>query len=214
MLITLPDSPPELKYLSKWSEYLIKTAEKNGISVIHVRGNNVNKSHITNDINSKNPRFINFNGHGSETRVCGQNNEVLICLGENDKLLKNRIVHSLTCESAAKLGIECKAKAYLGYNGLFFFCMDGNSLTRPLEDRFATPILDSAFELPIQIVKGKTAGEAFGMSQKKYQGLIDEYTVSESKYTAEELQFILPYLCWDIVNQINKQDIIHLVRYM
>ncbi len=197
MLITLPDSSTELKYLSKWSEYLIKTAEKNGIRVIPVKGDNVNKSHIINDINSKNPRFINFNGHGSETFICGQNNEVLIQLGENDKLLKDRIIHSLTCSSATKLGVECKAKAYIGYNGLFFFCMDGNSLTRPLEDRFATPILDSAFEISIQIVKKKTVKEAFDHSQKKYQKWIDEYTVSESKYTTEELQFILPYLYWD-----------------
>ncbi len=161
------------------------------------KGNNANKSHIANDIESKNPRFINFNGHGSETCICGQNNEILIQLGENEKLLKNRIVHSLTCESAKELGAKCEAKAYLGYSGLFFFCMDGNSLSRPLDDRFATPILDSAFEVPIQITKKKTAKEAFEQSQKKYQKWIDEYTIRESKYTTEELQFILPYLCWD-----------------
>ncbi len=197
MLITLPDSPIELKYLSEWSKKIIKIAEDNGIKVIRVEGKNVNKSHITNDIKSKNPRFINFSGHGSENYICGQNNEILIQLGENEELLKNRIIHSLTCESARRLGIECGAKAYLGYKGLFFFCMNGSSLSRPLDDSFATQILDSAFEIPIQIAKKKTVKEAFEQSQKKYQKWIDEYTISESKYTAEELQFVLPYLCWD-----------------
>lgn len=202
MLITMPDSPPELLYLSKWSEKIIKIAETNGIKVNQIRGDKATKSHITHDIESGNPQFINFNGHGSENCVCGQENEVLILLGENDSLLKNRIVHSLTCESAIELGARCGAKAYIGYNSLFFFCMDGKSLSRPLEDRFARPILDSAFEIPNQIAKRKTVKEAFEQSQKKYQEYIDEYTFSESKYTTEELQFILPYLCWDKSIQI------------
>ena len=72
--------------------------------------------------------------------------------------------------------------------------MDQFSLSRPLKDRFAAPIIKSALEAPEQLLKGKAPHEAFEASQNMYQKWIDEFTHSESKYTTQELQLILPIL--------------------
>lgn len=121
-------------------------------------------------------------------------NDELIVLGENDYLLNGKIVHALACDAGMTLGKECKAKAFIGYVGKFWLCLDRFSLSRPLEDRFATPVMISALEAPRQLLKGKEPKEAFEASQKIYDKWIDEYAHSESKYTTEELELILPVL--------------------
>jgi len=97
------------------------------------------------------------------------------------------------------LGKNCKAKAFIGYRGNFWLCIDRFSLSRPLEDKLATPVMISALDAPNQLLKGKEPKEAFEMSQEAYNKWIFEYTHSESKYTTEELQLILPVL---FVNKI------------
>jgi len=194
MLITLPDFDVTTSYVSAWSEEIIKIAEKNGVKAIPIRGSGVTKSHVASDISSNNPSFIAFNGHGSEDCIAGQNNEPLITLGDNDKLLDSRIVHALACSSASELGKKCKAKAFIGYDGIFWLYMDRNSVSRPLSDMKAKPILESALETPRQIAKGESAGNAYAKSQETYQRFIDHMTLSSSVHTAEELQVILPFL--------------------
>jgi hypothetical protein len=194
MLITLPDFDVTVSYVSAWSEEIIRTAEKNGIKTVPVRGDGVTRSHVTSDIKSKNPSFIAFNGHGSETCIAGQNNEPLITLGENDRLLDSRIIHALTCSSASGLGRGCKASAFIGYDGIFWLYMDNNKISRPLSDMKVRPILESAMEAPRQIAKGESAGNAYAKSQETYQRFIDHMTLSSSEHTAEELQVILPFL--------------------
>lgn len=196
ILITLPDHDDLTRYASVWSEkILLSTAERVGIKPIIIsKGKNVTKSQITENIKSKNPKFLFFNGHGSPTSIGGYNNEELIVLGENDYLLNDKIVHVLACDAGKTLGKECKSKAFIGYVGKFWLCMDRFSLSRPLEDKFATPVMLSALEAPNQLLKGKRPKEAFETSQKTYDKWIDEYTHSESKYTTAELQLVMPVL--------------------
>jgi hypothetical protein len=200
ILLTLPDHDDLTRYASAWSEkILLDTAERVGIKPIIVKGKNVVRSHITQNINSKNPKFLFFNGHGSSTCIGGYGTEKLIVLGENDSLLNNKIVHVLACNAGMDLGKNCKAKAFIGYRGNFWLCMDRFSLSRPLEDKLAAPVMISALEAPNQLLKRKEPKEAFEMSQEVYDKWIFEYTHSESKYTTEELQLILPVL---FVNKI------------
>jgi len=194
MLITLPDFDETTSYLSAWSEDIIRTAERNNIRPIPIRGRKVTRSRVEAALKKHNPSFICFNGHGSDIAVGGHDNEPLITLGKNDSLLDSKIVHALSCSAARELGKNCKACAFIGYDGIFWLYMDGNKVTRPLQDRKVKPILESALEAPKQIVKRKTAGEAFEKSQEKYQKFIDELTLSSSKHTADELQVVLPFL--------------------
>lgn len=194
MLITLPDFDITTSYVSVWSEEIIRIAERNGIKVIPIRGDGITKSHVTSDIESKNPSFMAFNGHGSDICIAGQHNEPIITLGENESLLESKIVHSLTCNSAGKLGKVCRARAFIGYDSIFWLYMDGSKTAKPLNDIKAKPILESALEVPKQIAKGESAGEAYRKSQERYQKFIDNLTLSSSEHTSEELQVILPFL--------------------
>lgn len=79
----MPDHDDLTRYASAWSdEILLKTAERVGIKPIISKGKNVVKSQVTENITSKNPRFIFFNGHGSDTTIGGYRNEPLIVLGK------------------------------------------------------------------------------------------------------------------------------------
>jgi hypothetical protein len=181
--------------LTAWSEtILLDTAKRAGVTPIISKGANANKSQITSNIESKNPTYLFFNGHGSSKVIAGQDNKSLITMGENDKLLKGKILHILACDCGKDLGKNCGAKSFIGYKGKWWLCMDQFSLSRPMKDRLAAPIIKSALEAPDQLLKGKTAKEAFDASQKTYQDWIDEFTHSESKYTTAELQLILPIL--------------------
>lgn len=197
MLITMPEHDLATKYASEWSESVIEIAERNGIKPTVLRGKSVTRNKVQHAIQTKNPSFIAFNGHGSEDTIAGHDFEPLIVYGENDSLLKGRILHVFTCGSGKVLGLSCGAKAFIGYNDWFFLCMDAHSTNRPLEDKLAAPIMECATEAPKQIAKKKTAKEAFDKSQEKYQKWIDEYTISSSKYTTQELQLILPCLMWN-----------------
>lgn len=197
MLITLPDHDITTFYLSKWSEEIIKIAEKNGMNITLINGPKVNVSYVTRMINTKEPSILLFNAHGSDTTIGGQNNEPIIELGKNDKLLNSKMVHVVSCNSARKLGKKCGAKSFIGYDDIFWLYMDGNKTNKPLKDEKVKPILESALEAPKQIIKRKSAGEAYEKSQKMYQKNIDELTLSSSKHTAEELQVILPFLHWN-----------------
>ena len=201
MLITLPDYDDVTKYLHVWNQDVIKAAERNSLEPILSKGKNVVRSQISKIIESKDPKLIILNGHGDFDRVLGHQHEPIIILGENENLLKDRIVHAFTCSSARELGKKCKAKAFIGYSDLFFLCVDRFSINRPREDKFAGPVLECAIEAPLQLAKRKTAKEAFESSQVLYGKWIDEFTVSNSKYTTEELQLILPILHWNKLSQ-------------
>lgn len=164
------------------------------ISPIISKSANANKSHVTSNISSKNPDMIFFNGHGSPTEIAGQNNESIITLGLNDHLLKDKTVHALACDCGSELGRRCGAKAFIGYRSKWWLCMDQFSLTRPLKDKYAEPVIKSALEAPKQLLKGRNPEEAFESSQALHQKWIDEFSHSESKYTTAELQLILPIL--------------------
>jgi len=195
VLMTLPDHDDLTRYVSCWSSRLLaKTAERTGKGVIVSKGSSATRSHVESNIRSKNPRFVFLNGHGTADVVFGQGDEPIVKLGENEELLRGRIVHVLACDAGKSLGPGCGAEAFIGYKGKFWLCMDKFSLLKPLEDRFARPVMVSALDAPNQMLKDMPPADAFESSQRLYQEQIDEFTHSESKYTTEELQLVLPVL--------------------
>lgn len=170
---------------------------KNGIIPSVIKGKAVTEAKITEILTTKQIQFVSFNGHGSDTIITGHDFEPLITFGKNHDLLNGKIVHAFACNSAKVLGKKCEAKAFIGYENSFILVSDYNCETRPLNDKFAAPILTCALEVPLHLVKRKTAKEAYEKSQEAYQKMIDEYTISNSKYTTEELHAILPVLLWN-----------------
>jgi len=71
--------------------------------------------------------------------------EILVEVGENEYILKDTIVFSLSCSSAKRLGIssiKAGAKAYIGYNEDFIFAYTDGFLTRAEQDPLAKLFLD------------------------------------------------------------------------
>lgn len=206
MIITLPDYDPVTHYISTYARKIIEIAETHGIKPLILEGKNATKEKVTRAIKSTKPEFIAFNGHGNETAIGGHDDELLIALGENEELLEGRIIHSFVCSSGKVLGKECGAKAFIGYNNWFMFVSDDNFMSRPLQDKIAAPIIQSALEAPIQIAKKNTVKEAYERSQEAHQKILDNFTVSNSEYTAQELQAILPVLLWNKTYQVMHGD--------
>ncbi len=95
-------------------------------------------------------------------------------MGDDEDLLKSKIVYSLACNSAKELGRSCVkkgTKAYVGYEDNYIFARDSNKTCRPLDDELASPCLVSSATIPLEILKGKTAKEACDKSMEQ----IDEF---------------------------------------
>ena len=208
MLITLPDHDTPTRYISAWvQKIVIPVAERNNIVPHILKGKAVTKSKITEILTNETIQFASFNGHGDDKTITGYDYEPLITFGENHDLIKGKIVHAFACNSGKVLGKKCKSKAFIGYDNSFMLVSDYMSETRPLKDKFATPIINCALEVPLQLVKKKTAKEAYEKSQETYQKMIDEYTISSSKYTTEELYAILPVLLWNKKCQVRHGEL-------
>jgi len=96
---------PTTYYLFHWSQKVIDFAEKKNINIIDLQGERANKKEFTNIVVKRRPYLVLFNGHGTKDSIDGHNNETLIKAGENEDLLKNKIIYALSCETA-KLFLE------------------------------------------------------------------------------------------------------------
>ena len=204
VLITLPNHDWATNCISSWNkEILMPIIKKKNINHVTIESDGITEFHVTRVIEKKNPRFLVFNGHGSldGKSICGHDNEPIISLGVNDHLLDSKIVHSFTCCSAKNLGEKSNAEAFIGYKDVFLFWMHRTTTMRPIKDKLAAPQMKSAVVAPFEILKGKSVDEAYQISQRKYQKMIDEYMWNSDKYTTEEMQRVLPFLIWNKQNQ-------------
>ena len=197
VLITLPEYDPCVKCISEWNKKLVvPLAEKRSDKCDLIRTTSVRRSTVEHKIKKEDYNLLIFNGHGSISgdSICGHSGEEIIKFGENHNLLDTRIVHSFTCCSGKVLGKNSNSEAFIGYDNMFSFWMHRTTTTRPLEDILAKPNMISALTVPIKLLKGAKASEAFDKSQEKYQEFIDDYLWNDAKYTKEELDRVLPFL--------------------
>jgi len=110
-----------------WASKIITSLKRLNFRVIDLKDKKANKKNIENALIKKNPSLVIFNGHGSPTEICGDNNEVLINL-ENKKHLKSKIVYSISCSSARELGkkVADENTSFAGYEEEFIFLIDKN----------------------------------------------------------------------------------------
>jgi len=195
LFITRPNYDDTTNYLYYWSEEIIKEAEKRNIKVIDFKGKKANRVDIEKFLKKQNPKFIIFNGHGSAESIYGQK-EIIIKSGENEKLLKSKIIYAISCNSASKLGedsIKAGAESYMGYGDAFIFLYDPNKCSNPLSDDLAKPFLKPSNELAISILKKNTTEEAYIKSQNSFKKEIRNLALGES--TNKEA---IRWLIWDM----------------
>ncbi len=173
-----------------------------GYFIIDLHRKRANRKEVESILHKKNPILVIINGHGSEDKVSGHENEPLLIAGDNSFLLKGKITYAISCRSARGLGKEVGQyidTAYIGYREDFIFVYLEKHRTRPLEDKLAGLFLDPSNLVATTLLKGHSAKEAVLRTQqeflRKIQGLLTSET-SVDEYSA------LRYLVWDMKNLV------------
>ena len=106
----------------KNSKQIINQTYPYNIQFLNLEGKNANKQNVESYLKKQNPRLLLFHGHGDNKTIFGFKDEVLIEMNNNDFLLKDKIVYSLTCDSAKELGVNAVKngiEAFIGYKAPF-----------------------------------------------------------------------------------------------
>lgn len=202
ILITQPHYDYTTRYISAWSEKVIKIALEKNDTIVCLKDNRVNRKNFESIIIKTKPSFIMLNGHGNEDTVAGQDNKPIVQAGDNEKILAKKIIYALSCRSAKILGpasINSGAKCYIGYTDDFIFVIDKEKRSKPLEDNSAALFLESSNKVAASIIKRKTTGQSYQDSQKAFKKNIYSLLTSESKKADKAA---LSYLIWDTQHQV------------
>ena len=185
ILVTNPADDSPTKYLDSWLYKIVNLAKKQKDTFIfELRKNQANKKQLIQLIKNKKPQFVIFNGHGSNDSITGFGQKILIKCNENEYLLKGKIVHSLSCNSAKKLGPRCikiGTLTYIGYEEEFKLVhLNKSSNKERLKDEVANFFLRPAYEAVIALIEGATAKNAYERSQKMYLENLEVLITSSS----------------------------------
>ena len=197
ILFTRPEHDDTTHYLSNWSSVPLRLADKSGFKVIDLHRERANKDEAESIIKKQNPDFIVFNGHGSPDSVTGDKKEILIQVGKNEDVLKQKITYAIACSSAKELGpksVEAGASAYIGYDDEFVFFYDPNKFSRPLSDQTAELFLEPSNRLVVSLIKGNTIKESITEAKKRFrENMIRLLSTASSPQDASMAR----YLWWD-----------------
>ncbi len=201
-LITRPNHDKVTCYLFAWSKNILIEEYPQNIQFLKVEEKDVTKTNVESYLKKQNPRVVLFNGHGNDSLICGFKDQPIIESGKNEELLKDKIVYSLSCSSAKKLGVDAVdkgAETFVGYEQDFVMFTDSDRETTPLRDTVAESFMQPSNHLSISLLKGKTAGEAANRSKEYFQKEIRKYLTGESIEGSEQ---IVRGLLWDMTNQV------------
>ncbi len=197
-LITRPDHEEVVSYLFHWSQEIIEFAKNEGVRFHELPREKATNAQVASFINSANPKLIIFHGHGDQDMICGHKDEPLVVSDKNESILRNTITYAVACDAAASLGKRAVAKGcnvFIGYEGPFAFVRDASRVCNPPKDKHAAPFKDVSNTISIELLRGKTAQEAFKKSQQKIEKLIKEYGTSDADPVNKEIRF---WLFWNM----------------
>lgn len=202
LLITRPFYDNPTSYLYHWSEAFVDAARKKGVKVIDLKSDKAIASEVEGRLKKINPDLVVINGHGSQRELYGQNDQVLISLGKNEKLLTSKIVFARSCSSAKLLGKKCVKNGticYIGYDEDFIFVFDINCINNPLKDKTAKLFLGPSNQIIHSLLKGNLTGQANEKSKKMFMKNIIHLLNSQTTKNNTE---IVTYLLWDMNHQV------------
>lgn len=198
LLITRPLYDSTTHYLYFWNQKVIEVAIKKRHKVLDLKVKKANKKTLESYIKSRNPNILLFNGHGTSDSITGQNHETLIKVGDNEAILKNKIVYALSCKTGQVLGsksVLIGAIAFIGYKEDFNFWLNSSFMSRPLEDPRAKLFFEPSNQIGISILKGHTVKESYLRAKNLFLKNIQKLVTSNSPD-----QFVIPDLIWDMVH--------------
>lgn len=201
-LTTRPNHDLITTYLFHWSRLVLREAKDRGFRTSDLRGRKANRKNLESHFKKYKPKLVLFNGHGADNLVSGFENEVLVEVGKNEKILAGTIVYSRSCESAKVLGPAAVKKgtiAFLGYKENYFLCYSQSATRRPLCDKVASLFLEPSNLIPICLLKGKPVAGSFEESQEEMQRNLLFMLSNKSSLAQKDAA---PYLWANINNQV------------
>ena len=203
LLITCPEHDDATAYLTYFSKEIIKEAEDKTLKTKKIEDSELNLKRFSEIIEKIDYRLIVLNGHGSPDSILGYKQNAIIKIGENDKLLKERIVYARACNAGMILGPECMKEtndgSFIGYSLPFIFFVDQKWSTKPHNDNVARLFLEPSNLVPISIIKGHTSSEAH--NNGKRQTLKTMNMLLKEKHE-QEIPFYLEALWNNYIGQV------------
>lgn len=196
LLITRPLYELTTHYLFYWNEKIIDLAKRKGYKVLDLHTKRANKKTFTSYVKNRRPKFILLNGHGSSDLVTGQDNEVIIKVGDNEELLIDKIVYALSCKTGQILGpksVQAGAVSYIGYKEDFNFWGNSTYSARLLSDPRAKLFFNPSNQIGISLLKGHTVEYACKKAKSAFLKSIQKLVVTNSSD-----QFVIPDLLWNM----------------
>lgn len=200
ILITRPYYDKVTHYFFHWSKYLIAEAKCKHLKIFDLQKRKAVRKKVESYLIKQIPELVIFNGHGNDSSIAGQNNEVLISVDNNEHLLEGKNVYIRACNAGKTLGpkaMQAGAIGFIGYEKPFRFWSDNNSVNNPLQDKLAKPFLECSNQVGLSLIKGHLAREAHNRSIKLYRRKIVKMLTSESSNI-----FILADLRANMNNQV------------
>lgn len=207
LIVTRPQHDVTTKYLSSWAGEIIHFAKKKGIEVYDLFREKANKREFEGRVQKLKPEAVFLNGHGSDDSVTGHDNNDLVNVMENHRILNGKMTYALSCNSGKKLGakvVEDRSATYIGYVDEFIFVGDKNYISRPLDDPKAKPFMEASNQVMLSLLKGNSGKDASERSKRRFY---DHYMrLSSSNADPDSLQ-VAQCLWWNMRNQVCLGDV-------
>ena len=203
MLITRPEHDKTTHYLSNWSKEIINIAEGKNIKVFDLNREKAIRTNVEVRLRKLSCNLTFFNGHGDFNVITGHNNEPIIIGGENENLLKSKIVYAISCKSAKELGprsVNAGAVSYTGFDDDFIFVYEPENISRPLHDNTAKLFLEPSQLFMKSLIKGNSVREGMDKTKKL---LADNFLKALNDNDRDSAK----YLWWDLKHFVSHGDV-------
>ena len=169
LLVTRPKYDDATEYLSYYASLIIKNAEELGIKVKDFEGKEVTSANIEKFLSKIAPKLIFLNGHGNDSAIEGDKEEIIFSTDKNINLLRDKIIYASSCYLGRVFGkkvVDRNNGCFIGYKYPFSFWIDEKWSAKPSNDKTAALFLEPSNEVINFLLKGKTAKIANDKSKK------------------------------------------------
>lgn len=181
---------PRFDTATEYGYYYMDKAARYASNLIFVRALGVQdatRDNIDAALDSDDPVFCYWLGHGNPDTYTAQNQEVVMMTCRGDERLIGRVVLLLSCSCGVNLAPDSVQK---GAQAVFAYEVDFTwvAVTEPEIDHYARGFFESVNAICNSLAEGKTAGEANKVSLASWNRWIDTWSKSDDPYASAVIQ--------------------------
>lgn len=167
--------------------------ESQGLRIDKYQGRMARRIYVSDAVREPGVRYVTGVGHGFHTTYTGDFGDLIFQVGEYaPEEVKDKIIHFLSCQTAAKLGpdmVRNGCKAYFGYDKDFTFLTEQSSEFFQCDSE-----IDKAF------ADGLSADEVYHRAFALFSEKIEQFLTEGNRRGAAVLEFDRDHLCAPSVN--------------